>query len=165
MKTISQWPFLKRTASKKKNLLVVKDIYCLASTLNSKGKNYKVARLRQNKSSVKPYQQDKEKHLSHIVLTVVVMILNSLNFESRVLTLIKKPERSVYRYINTDAKKSTWFLLETFKSFSSSRTWHGQVMNLFIPLGKTRQETYPVNFKGTLMQIWKSANIFAFIWK
>ena len=104
MKTISQWPFLKRTASKKKNLLVVKDIYCLASTLNSKGKNYKVARLRQNKSSVKPYQQDKEKHLSHIVLTVVVMILNSLNFESRVLTLIKKPERSVYRYINTDAK-------------------------------------------------------------
>ena len=47
--------------------------------------------------------------MTHIDLTFIVKLPNSLSFENKILTLIKKPERNVYRYINTDMRKSSQF--------------------------------------------------------
>ena len=46
-----------------------------------------------------------KKNLSNIDLTIVVKILNSISFKNRILRLIKEPEKTTYRYINTNTKK------------------------------------------------------------
>lgn len=56
----------------------------------------------------------KETKSSRINLTVVVKLSNSISFENRVLTLIKQPEKNIYRYINTYTKKPIPFLFGIF---------------------------------------------------
>ena len=68
----------------------------------------------------------------HIDLTFVVKIPNSLSFENGILTLIKKTDRNVYRYINTDTNNIYLISFENFQKLllKQDLTWSN--MNLFI---------------------------------
>ena len=79
----------------------------LLSSLELKPKADKITKLKDyNKIKASSDLINKtKKSLSNIDLTIVVKILSSISFENRILRLIKEPEKTTYRYINTDTKK------------------------------------------------------------
>ena len=57
----------------------------------------------------------KKKNLSNIDLTMVVKLLNSISFESRILKLMNEPEKVTHRYINTETKKTDSITFQNFQ--------------------------------------------------
>ena len=49
----------------------------------------------------------KKKNLSNADLTMVVKLPNSINFENKILKLMKEPEKVTYKYLNTNTKKKS----------------------------------------------------------
>lgn len=131
IKAISQFPSLKRTSQRKKNYQWRTISSAKSWPYSQKRRYYKVARLWRDKGSVRANQRDKEKAM-HIDLTFVVKIPNSLSFENGILTLIKKTDRNVYRYINTDTNNIYLISFENFQKLllKQDLTWSN--MNLFI---------------------------------
>ena len=67
----------------------------------------------------------KKKNLSNIYLKIVVKLPNGINFENRILKLMKEPEKITYRYITTDTKKIDLITFQNFQKLfiENDMTW------------------------------------------
>ena len=71
------------------------------------------------------FNATKKKNLSNIYLKIVAKLPNGINFENRILKLMKEPEKVTYRYITTDTKKIDLITFQNFQKLftENDMTW------------------------------------------